>query len=128
MTTAAPAPTEAPLKRFGALSGVFTPSVLTILGVVMYLRLGWATGQVGLLGILGIVVVSHLITLATGPSVASLATSRVVGVGGAYNIISRSLGAPAGAAIGLPLFLAQALGVTLYIVGFTESLRPRSRG
>ena len=114
----------AQVKRFGAFSGVFTPSVLTILGVIMYLRLGWATGQVGLLGILGIVVVSHLITLATGLSVASLATSRVVGVGGAYNIISRSLGAPAGAAIGFPLFLAQALSVTFYIVGFTESLRP----
>ncbi len=114
----------APLRRFGAFSGVFTPSVLTILGVIMYLRLGWATGQVGLLGILGIVLLSHVITIATGLSIASLATSRTVGVGGAYNIISRSLGAPAGAAIGIPLFLAQALSVTFYIVGFTESLRP----
>ena len=112
------------MKRFGGFSGVFTPSVLTILGVIMYLRLGWATGQVGLLGILAIVLLSHLITIATGLSVASLATSRTVGVGGAYNIISRSLGAPAGAAIGIPLFLAQALSVTFYIVGFTESLRP----
>jgi amino acid transporter len=124
MTSTAAAPAPEPVKRFGAFSGVFTPSVLTILGVIMYLRLGWATGQVGLLGILGIVVVSHLITIATGLSVASLATSRTVGVGGAYNIISRSLGAPAGAAIGFPLFLAQALSVTFYIVGFTESLRP----
>ena len=117
-------PEAGSLRRFGAFSGVFTPSVLTILGVVMYLRLGWATGQVGLLGILAIVLISHLITIATGLSVASLATSRTVGVGGAYNMISRSLGAPAGAAIGFPLFLAQALSVTFYIVGFTESLRP----
>jgi len=112
------------LKRFGWFSGVFTPSILTILGVIMYLRLGWATGQVGLLGILAIVVLSHAITLATGLSIASIATNRTVGAGGAYNIISRSLGAPAGAAIGIPLFLAQALSVTFYIVGFTESLRP----
>ena len=114
----------ATLKRFNWFSGVFTPSILTILGVVMYLRLGWATGQVGLLGILAIVALSHAITVATGFSIASIATNRTVGVGGAYNIISRSLGAPAGAAIGIPLFLAQALSVTFYIVGFTESLRP----
>jgi len=89
----------------------------------MYLRLGWATGQVGLAGILAIVVLAHLITLATGLSVSSIATNRTVGAGGAYNIISRSLGASSGAAIGIPLFLAQALSVTFYIVGFTESLR-----
>ena len=44
------------VKRFGAFSGVFTPSILTILGVIMYLRLGWVTGQAGLLGALGIVI------------------------------------------------------------------------
>ena len=112
------------LKRFGAFSGVFTPSILTILGVIMYLRLGWATGHAGLAGILAIVVLSHAITIATGLSISAIATNRTVGVGGAYNIISRSLGAPAGAAVGIPLFLAQALSVTFYIVGFTESLRP----
>jgi amino acid transporter len=110
------------LKRFGWFSGVFTPSVLTILGVIMYLRLGWVTGQMGLLGALAVVALSHLITLTTGLSVSAIATNRTVGAGGAYNIISRSLGAPAGAAIGIPLFLAQALSVTFYIVGFTESL------
>ena len=115
-------PDGSPVKRFGAFSGVFTPSVLTILGVIMYLRLGWVTGQAGLLGALAIVTLSHVITLATGLSVSSIATNRTVGAGGAYNIISRSLGAPAGAAIGIPLFLAQALSVTFYIVGFTESL------
>ena len=93
------------LKRFGAFSGVFTPSILTILGVIMYMRVGWATGQVGLLGILAIVVLAHLITAATGLSISAIATNRTVGAGGAYNIISRSLGAPAGAAIGIPLFL-----------------------
>ncbi|MDD9939626.1 MAG: hypothetical protein OXU20_01060 [Myxococcales bacterium] len=113
---------ERPAGRFGTFGGVFTPSVLTILGVVMYLRLGWVVGQQGLGGSLVIVVVSHVISLATGLSVASIATNRTMGAGGAYFMISRSLGAPAGAAIGMPLFLGQALGVTFYIVGFTESL------
>ncbi len=110
--------------RFGAFAGVFTPSILTILGVVMYLRLGWVTGQAGLGGALVIIVIAHLISLATGLSVASIATDRTVGAGGAYFMISRALGAPAGAAIGIPLFFAQALSVTFYIVGFTEALLP----
>jgi amino acid transporter len=88
----------------------------------MYLRLGWVTGQAGLGGALIVVVLSHLISLSTGLSVASIATNRTVGAGGAYFMISRSLGASTGAAIGIPLFLAQALSVTFYIVGFTESL------
>lgn len=116
-----PQPLQA--KRFGTFDGVFTPSILTILGVIMYLRLGWVVGNAGLGGALLIVGVSHLITLATGLSVSSIATNRTVGAGGAYYIISRSLGAPAGAAIGIPLFFGQALSVTFYIVGFTESLR-----
>jgi amino acid transporter len=108
--------------RFGTFGGVFTPSVLTILGVVMYMRFGWVVGHQGLAGALLVVLVSHMISLATGLSVASIATNRTVGAGGAYYMISRSLGAPAGAAIGIPLFLGQALGVTFYIVGFTESI------
>lgn len=108
--------------RFGTFGGVFTPSILTILGVVMYMRLGWVTGQAGLGVALGIVAVAHLISLATGLSVSSIATNRTVGAGGAYFMISRALGGPAGAAIGIPLFFAQALSVTFYIVGFSESV------
>ena len=115
--TTGPAP-----NAFGTFAGVFTPSILTILGVVMYLRLGWVVGNAGLGGALIVVGVSHLITLATGLSISSVATNRTVGAGGAYYIISRSLGAPTGAAIGIPLFFGQALSVTFYIIGFTESL------
>ncbi len=110
--------------RFGTFAGVFTPSILTILGVVMYLRLGWVTGQAGLGGTLLIVVVAHVLSFATGLSVASISTDRTVGAGGAYYMISRALGGPAGAAIGIPLFFAQALSVTFYIVGFTEAVTP----
>ncbi|NRA35212.1 MAG: Na-K-Cl cotransporter [Polyangiaceae bacterium] len=108
--------------RFGTFAGVFTPSILTILGVVMYLRFGWVVGNAGLGGALLIVVVAHVITLCTGLSISTIATNRTVGAGGAYYMISRSLGAPAGAAIGIPLFLGQALSVSFYVVGFVESL------
>lgn len=108
--------------QFGTFKGVFTPSILTILGVIMYLRFGWVIGNVGLIKTLIIVTISSLITFITALSVSALATNMKVKGGGAYYIISRSLGIEIGAAIGLPLFLAQALGVSFYITGFAESI------
>ncbi len=106
---------------FGTFKGVFTPSILTILGVIMYLRFGWVLGSVGLAGTLLIVTIATSITFLTGLSLSALATNMKVGGGGAYYIISRSLGLEAGAAIGLPLFFAQALGIAFYVSGFTEA-------
>ncbi|MEO1095887.1 MAG: Na-K-Cl cotransporter [Cyanobacteria bacterium J06638_28] len=107
------------LSTFG---GVFTPSILTILGVIMYLRFGWVLGHVGLWGTLLIVTLSTSITLLTGLSIAAIATDQVVRAGGAYYMISRSLGIETGGAVGIPLFFAQALSVALYTLGFAESV------
>ncbi|MBN1558322.1 MAG: Na-K-Cl cotransporter, partial [Lentisphaerae bacterium] len=107
--------------RFGTFKGVFTPSILTILGVVMYLRVGWVLGNVGLPATLLIVTMSSAITFLTGLAISALATNMKVGGGGAYFIISRSLGVEAGAAIGVPLFFAQALSVAFYTIGFSEA-------
>ncbi|MEO1085839.1 MAG: hypothetical protein AAFY88_16495, partial [Acidobacteriota bacterium] len=108
--------------RLGTFLGVFTPSLLTILGVVLFLRTGWVVGQVGLVPALSIVVLAHVITISTALSVAAVATNMHVGAGGAYYMISRSLGLELGGAIGIPLFLAQTFSVTLYSFGFAESL------
>ncbi|OVE75651.1 hypothetical protein BVX97_03960 [bacterium E08(2017)] len=108
--------------QFGTFKGVFTPSILTILGVVMYLRIGWVLGNVGLPKTLLIVTMSTAITFITGLSLSALATNRKVEGGGAYFIISRALGIEAGAAVGIPLFFAQALGIAFYIAGFSESV------
>lgn len=35
-------------RKFGTFGGVFTPNVLTILGVIMFLRTGWVVGNAGL--------------------------------------------------------------------------------
>ena len=107
-------------KRFSTFEGVFTPTLLSILGVIMYLRLGWVVGQAGLGGALLIIVISNLITICTGLSIASITTNMRVGAGGAYSIISKSLGLEVGGAIGIPLYLSQALSVAFYITGFSE--------
>jgi amino acid transporter len=113
---------EAP-RNLGTFLGVFTPSILTILGVILFLRTGWVVGNVGLLATLVIVIIANAITLATAMSVSAIATNMEVGVGGAYYMISRSLGVELGGAIGLPLYLAQAFSVTLYAFGLAESLQ-----
>ena len=106
----------------GTFGGVFTPSILTILGVIMYLRFGWVVGNVGLIGTLLIVTIASSITFLTSLSVAAIATDQRVRTGGAYYMVSRSLGVEAGGAIGIPLYIAQALSVALYTVGFAESV------
>lgn len=108
-------------KKFGAFGGVFTPSILTILGVIMYLRLPWIVGQAGLLATLGIILVAHIISMSTALSVSSIATDKKVETGGSYYIISRSLGLPIGGTLGFALFIGLSFSVSLYLIGFSET-------
>ena len=108
-------------KRFGAFSGVFVPSILTILGVIMFLRLPWIVGHAGLWATLGIILVAHIISASTGLSVASVATDKRVETGGSYYIISRSLGLPIGGTLGIALFVGLSFSVSLYLIGFAET-------
>ncbi len=112
----------APWRRrtFGTFEGVFTPTLLTILGVIMYLREGWVVGNAGLAGAWLIIGLAVGITLATGLSLSSITTNIRIGAGGPYSIISQSLGLEVGGAIGIPLFLSQALVVAMYVFGFRE--------
>jgi len=110
-------------EKLGTFLGVFTPSILTILGVILFLRTGWMVGNAGLLPAMVVVLGANAITLITALSVSSIATNMFVEAGGAYYIISRSLGLQIGGAIGIPLFLAQTFSITLYSFGFAESLR-----
>jgi solute carrier family 12 sodium/potassium/chloride transporter 2 len=111
-------------KKFGFFAGVFTPSILTILGVIMYMRLGWVVGHAGLTGSIIIILVAHVISVATGLSISSIATNKKVGAGGVYYVLSRSLGLPMGGAIGYTLFVATSFSIALYLIGFAENFNP----
>lgn len=115
--------TDESAGRFGTFSGVFTPTTLTILGAVMYLRTGWVVGNAGLLGALGIILLSNVITITTGLSIASVATNIRVRAGGAFSIISQSLGLEVGGSISVPFYLAQSISVAFYIFAFTEGVQ-----
>jgi amino acid transporter len=111
-------------NKFGTFGGVFVPSILTILGVIMYLRLPNIVGQAGLLYTIAIIFVAHIISITTGLSVSSIATDKKVEAGGTYYMISRSLGLPIGGTLGLALFIGLSFSVSLYLIGFSESLLP----
>ncbi|MCF8365564.1 MAG: hypothetical protein K9H16_07275 [Bacteroidales bacterium] len=108
-------------NKFGTFGGVFTPSILTILGVIMYMRLPMIVGTAGFWATIGIVVIAHIISITTGLSVSSIATDKNVKAGGTYYIISRSLGLPIGGTLGLALFVGLSFSVSLYLIGFSES-------
>lgn len=110
------------VEKFGTFLGVYTPSVLTIIGLVMYLRFGWVLGNVGLGFTLLIVVLASSITFITALSASAIATNMHVGVGGEYYMISRSLGLELGGAIGIPLYLCRTLSITFYSFGLAEAI------
>ena len=107
--------------HFNTFSGVFLPSILTILGVVMFMRLGVVTGKLGILGGLGILLFAESIAVATGLSISAISTNTPVKSGGPYFLISRSLGPGFGASIGLTYYVSQSLSVPFYVIGFTEA-------
>ncbi|HHC78562.1 MAG TPA: Na-K-Cl cotransporter, partial [Flavobacteriia bacterium] len=107
--------------KFGTFLGVYLPSILTILGLIMYLRFGWVVGNVGLYKTMLIVLMASSITFITGLSASAIATNIKVGVGGEYYLISRSLGLEPGGAIGIPLYLCRTLSVTFYSYGLAEA-------
>lgn len=109
------------VNKFGTFGGVFVPSILTILGVIMYLRLPMIIGEAGLYMTLGIILLAHVISVTTGLSVSSIATDKKVEAGGTYYMISRSLGLPIGGTLGLALFVGLSFSVSLYLIGFAES-------
>ena len=109
--------------NFGTIP-VFITAISTILGAILFLRFGYAVGHTGLIGTFTIIILGHLITIPTALAVAEIATNQKVEGGGAYYIISRSFGLNIGAAIGITLFLSQAISVAFYIIAFAESVMP----
>jgi amino acid transporter len=108
-------------SKFGTFGGVFTPNVLTILGVIMFLRFGQITGQAGVVHAIIILLSAKLITSLTSFSLAAIATNTRVKGGGAYYLISRSLGVEFGGGIAFVFYLAQSVSVAMYVIGFAEA-------
>ena len=109
-------PTE--VRRYGMVAGVFVPTLLTILGVILYLREAWVVGQAGLLGSRLIIGAALAISASTALSLSSAFSNSPAVSGGAYALISRSLGLEVGGAVALPLYVSQVFVIPMYVFGF----------
>ena len=107
---------------FGTWDGVWVSCVLNIFGVIMYRRLGWVVGEAGILGATLIILLSGVVTLLTTISMSAIATNGRVKGGGAYFLISRSVGPALGGSIGLLFTIGLCCGIAIYVVGFCETL------
>ncbi len=123
--TVAPEVSPGPVRGHGfGTMPVFLAGISTILGAIMFLRFGYAVGNVGLLGGLAIILLGHLVTVPTALALAEIATNRKVEGGGEYFIISRSFGTTIGGVIGISLYLSQAISVAFYMIAFAEAFTP----
>jgi amino acid transporter len=111
-----------PAGTLGTFAGVFTPSILTILGIILFLRLGFVVGSAGLGRAFLIIGLSGVIAILTTISLSAVATNIKGKGGGDYYLISRTLGVEFGGAIGVVLFLADSVSIAFYAVGFAEAL------
>ncbi|GLI73064.1 hypothetical protein PoHVEF18_001273 [Penicillium ochrochloron] len=107
-------------KKLGTFSGVFVPTSLNVLSILMFLRFGFILGQAGLLGILGLLALSYLINLVTTMSLSAIATNGTVRGGGAYYLISRSLGPEFGGSIGVVFYLGLVFNTGMNAVGLVD--------
>jgi amino acid transporter len=109
------------MKKFSTFEGVFLPTILTIFGLVIFMRATFVTGHAGIYQALGILIAAKSITTLTGLSISAIATNTEVKGGGVYYLISRSLGPEFGGAIALTIFISQSLSIPFYLIGFAEA-------
>uniref|UniRef100_A0A8U7NWU0 Solute carrier family 12 member 2 n=1 Tax=Corvus moneduloides TaxID=1196302 RepID=A0A8U7NWU0_CORMO len=119
---AAYTPDSKGVVKFGWIKGVLVRCMLNIWGVMLFIRLSWIVGQAGIgLSVL-VIGMATVVTTITGLSTSAIATNGFVRGGGAYYLISRSLGPEFGGAIGLIFAFANAVAVAMYVVGFAETV------
>nr|AGX01628.1 Na+:K+:2Cl- cotransporter 1b [Monopterus albus] len=108
--------------KFGWVKGVLVRCMLNIWGVMLFIRMSWIVGQAGIGLTIAIILMATLVTTITGLSTSAIATNGFVRGGGAYYLISRSLGPEFGGSIGLIFAFANAVAVAMYVVGFAETV------
>uniref|UniRef100_A0A8C6UCB1 Solute carrier family 12 member 2 n=1 Tax=Neogobius melanostomus TaxID=47308 RepID=A0A8C6UCB1_9GOBI len=108
--------------KFGWVKGVLIRCMLNIWGVMLFIRMSWIVGQAGIGLTIVIILMATIVTTITGLSTSAIATNGFVRGGGAYYLISRSLGPEFGGSIGLIFAFANAVAVAMYVVGFAETV------
>ena len=91
--------------------------------MILFLRLAWATGQAGVVGVVGIFAIAETQAILTVLSLAAIVSNGQMRGGGAYYMISRNLGPEVGGSVGLLFYSAYAVGCTFYVIGLATAIR-----
>lgn len=108
--------------KLDTFSGVFVPTSLNVLSILMFIRFGFILGQTGLLGMLALLLTAYAINLVTTFSISAVASNGTVRGGGAYYLISRSLGPEFGGSIGIVSYIGFVLNTGMNAVGLVDCL------
>lgn len=92
------------------------------MGIILFERLGWGVGQVGIGGVLIIFLVAETQAILTVLSLSAMCTNGNMMGGDSYFMISRTLGPEFGGSIGILFYAAYCVGVAFYCTGFAEEL------
>ena len=93
-------------NALGTFNGCFIPCCLNIMGVILFLKIGWGIGTAGVVGMLLIFVIAEILCILTVLSLSAIITNGDMAGGGSYYMISRSLGPEFGGAIGILFYVA----------------------
>ena len=109
-------------EKLGTFSGVFVPTSLNVLSVLMFIRFGFILGQGGVLGMMAMLIMAYTINLVTTMSISAVASNGTVRGGGAYYLISRSLGPEFGGSIGVVFYMGFVFNTGMNAVGLVDCL------
>ncbi|XP_068186946.1 solute carrier family 12 member 9-like [Antennarius striatus] len=109
-------------KKLNTFFGVMVPTILSMFSIVLFLRTGFVVGHAGLLEGLLMLTVAYIIISLTILSISAISTNGAIQGGGAYYMISRSLGPEFGGSIGLMFFLAKVCACGEYVLGLVEAI------
>ncbi|XP_066514907.1 solute carrier family 12 member 9 [Hoplias malabaricus] len=109
-------------RTLNTFFGVMVPTILSMFSIVLFLRTGFVVGHAGLLQGLLMLGVAYFIISLTILSICAISTNGAVEGGGAYFMISRSLGPEFGGSIGLMFYLAKVCACGVYVLGLVEAI------
>ncbi|GAB1600704.1 solute carrier family 12 member 8-like [Argonauta hians] len=107
---------------FGTWDGVFTSCLINLLGVVIFLRMGWIVGNTGIWLAIVVILFSSGVVLIVSLSAIGVCERCKMDGGGVYFLISHVLGGRIGGSVGVMYCFSQAAGCSLSVMGFGESI------
>ena len=109
-------------NKLGTINGVYIPCLLNILGIVLFERLSWGIGHVGIFFVIIIYLISEIAAILTVLSLSAIITNGAMKGGGSYYMISRTLGPEFGGSVGILFYCAYCVNIAFCCTGCAEEI------